>query len=243
VAVGGAGGRGALAEGLRRLGLDLDPEREELLARYRDGLIAAEVNVSGLRERTDVEVKHLVDSLTCLKVLSLRTGDRLLDIGSGAGLPGIPLAIAVPGLEVTLLEASARKSGFLRRTLGELGLPNVRVVTARAEDYGRGVARESYHAVVARAVGPLAVVAEYGLPLLRVGGWLLAMKGPAVTSELQSGEEAARLLGGGTPRVVEMTLPVLGHRRCLVLVPKVRATDPRYPRRSGVPARRPLGGR
>lgn len=229
-----------LEEALRRLELLATPAALAGLRRFREYVLAARGNVTGFRTEMDVDLKGIADSLTCLQAIRPAPGQRLVDVGSGAGFPGVPLALVIPGLQVTLLEASERKGLFLRQMVADLSLEDVKVATARAEDFGRTAARETFDIAVARAVGSLAVLAEYGLPLVKIGGVLVAMKGPAVGEELAAGTAAAHRLGGGSPAVVEMDLPVLGHRRTLVLFRKIRSTPAGYPRRTGVPARRPL---
>lgn len=231
----------ALEVGLAELGLSASAAQRDSFSRLRELLMKAEPGVTGFRSAADVDLKGIVDSLSCLKAIPLAAAQCLVDVGSGAGLPGIPLAVAVPGLQVTLLEASARKGAFLRRLVAALGLPELKVVVARAEEFGRSAARSHYDVATIRAVASLAVAAEYCLPLLKLGGALVAMKGPAVGAEMDRGMAAARLLGGGRPDVIEFNLPVLGHRRTLVVIPKVAETPPGYPRRVGLPAKRPLG--
>jgi 16S rRNA (guanine527-N7)-methyltransferase len=231
----------ALEAGLGEIGCSFTPAQRESFFQLRALLLNAESGVTGFRSSSDVDLKGIVDSLSCLTAIPLRATQSLVDVGSGAGLPGIPLAIAVPGLQVTLLEASERKGAFLRRVVAALDLPGAKVVVARAEEFARSAARASFDAATIRAVASLAVAAEYCLPLLKPGGTLVAMKGPGVTAELEQGTRAAQLLGGGPPRLIEWKLPVLGHRRTLVIIPKVGETPPGYPRRVGLPSKRPLG--
>jgi 16S rRNA (guanine527-N7)-methyltransferase len=186
----------------------------------------------GLTSRTAGDPHPLVeDSLALLDHLG--DADTLVDVGSGGGMPGIPLKIARPGLAVTLVEADRRKAAFLVHAAASLGL-DVRVVAERAEVAGHGPLREAFDAVTCRALAPMPVAAELCLPFARIGGRLLAMK--------TAGDETAgafELLGGGPPRVVPA--PTAAHTRgVLVLVPKVSPTPPQYPRRPGLPARRPL---
>jgi len=232
----------ALEAGLAEIGLSVSSQQRDSFSRLRELLLRAEPGVTGFRSAADVDLKGIVDSVSCLKAIPLIAEQSLIDVGSGAGLPGIPLAIAVPGLQVTLLEASERKGAFLRRLVAALGLAEARVVVARAEEFAWSPARASYDAVTIRAVASLAVAAEYCLPLLKVGGTFVAMKGPAVAAEMEQGTRAAQLLGGGRPEVIELKLPVLGHRRTLVVIAKVGQTPPGYPRRVGLPSKRPLGG-
>lgn len=172
------------------------------------------------------------DSLALLDHL----GDArsLVDVGSGGGMPGLPLKIAQPELEVTLLEADRRKAAFLVRAAAELGLA-VEVVTGRAEEAGRGPLRERFDVAVCRALAPMPVLAELCLPLVRVGGRLLAMK-----TQVEEATHAIAVLGGGEPAVIRA--PTAARQRGLiVVVPKLSPTPKEYPRRPGVPGKRPLG--
>jgi 16S rRNA (guanine527-N7)-methyltransferase len=163
-----------------------------------------------------------------------------VDVGSGAGLPGIPLAIVRNDLRVTLLEPDGRRAAFLELAAGELDLKTP-VLAVTAEAAGRGEQRESFDLAVARAVAPLAVSCELTLPLVRVGGRALLLKGPSVAGELGEGRRAARLLGGADPEMSAWTLKG-GERRILVVIRKDHPTPQAYPRRTGLPRRRPLKG-
>ena len=170
----------------------------------------------------------------------LPPGTRLVDVGSGAGLPGLPLRLARPDLRLTLLEANRRRAAFLVRACAALGLDDVEVLAERAEVAGRQPAqREAYDAAVARALAPMAVLAELCLPLVRVGGRLLAMKTEAAT-EVEAAATAIDLLGGELKEVVPAPSQARS-RGSIVVVDKLRPTPPDYPRRPGVPSRRPLG--
>lgn len=183
---------------------------------------------------------HILDSLLCLRA-GIPPDSSVLDVGSGAGLPGIPLAIARPDLEVTLLEAVSKKVAFLEIVAAELGL-SVQVVASRAEEAARQPRlRERFDVVVARAVAPLPVLSELTLPFVRVGGKAVLLKGPGVAREVDSGQRAAVALGGGDVRVIPAELPGRA-RRALVEIAKVTSTPLAYPRRPGMPAKRPLGG-
>lgn len=202
----------------------------------------APLNVTAIRAPDDVRRKHLADSLSCLRVLQTPGfGQTLLDLGSGGGFPGLPLAIVCPELQVCLLEANARKGAFLEATARELGLANVSVLVDRAEHAGQQPEwRERFDWVVARAVAPLPVLLEYGLPLCRVGGLLIAMKGPRAQQEVVGAQTALACLGGRLASEDAFELPAGAERRVLVCVRKTKATPRRFPRRPGVPARQPL---
>lgn len=199
----------------------------------------ARLNLTRVVEPDAVARLHLLDTLAALPLLptSLR---RAVDLGSGGGVPGIVLAIALPGVHWTLVDSVGKKADALRSFVDGLGLANVEVVASRAELLGRGPSRESFDLVSARALASLPVLVEYALPLLRVGGTLLAWKGPISADELAAGRAASDVLGGGAPVVRSAGVPSLGDHR-FILVEKLRATDARWPRRPGEPARRPLG--
>jgi 16S rRNA (guanine527-N7)-methyltransferase len=201
------------------------------------------LNLTRLTLPDDVARFHLLDSLAALPILDrLGPGDAI-DLGSGGGLPALPLAMARPQMRWTLVDSIGKKAAILREFVAELELPNVTVLAERAETLGRDAGtRERFEVVTARACASLPVLAELALPLLAVGGSLLAWKGPlAETSdEVRRGRAAVGQLGGGSVRILEAGLPILGGHR-FVLVAKERTTPAAFPRRPGEPGRRPLG--
>lgn len=231
-----------LLQGGGELGLDLSPHVDSftnLLTLLQEG--AAQTNLTALRDEHDIVLKHFVDSLTCLRGGWLDGEWRVLDLGTGAGFPALPLAIVRPELRLIPVDATAKKIAFVTRTAAALGLGHVTPLTARAETLGRDMAhRERYDRVVTRAVASLPALAELALPLLREGGVLVAQKGPISPEELEAGRLAAAEVGGEVRVVDAFALPVLGEARTLVVVEKTGPTPERYPRREGVPARKPL---
>jgi 16S rRNA (guanine527-N7)-methyltransferase len=186
---------------------------------------------------------HLADSLSALEIPGFRSRSRIVDIGSGAGFPGIVLAIAMPGTCVDLVESTRRKCAFLERLVQTLGLSNVNVVCLRAEEWAAEAGRESHDAATARAVGPLATLVEYAAPLLRPGGLLVAWKGRRDDGEESRAAVAAETLGM-RPAGVTGTRPFPGSRsRHLHCYEKVAPTPAGFPRRPGMARKRPLGGR
>jgi 16S rRNA (guanine527-N7)-methyltransferase len=168
-------------------------------------------------------------------------GTTLIDVGSGGGLPGVPLAIARPDIKVTLLEATGKKADFLRRCVAELPLPNARVVNDRAENAGQDKThRQAYDVVVCRAIGPMREILEYTLPLLRVGGMLLAMKGPKAEQELAEAADALDILGAGDLKVFDAWPEGADQNTVIVSILKDRPTPREYPRKPGVPRQTPL---
>lgn len=210
----------------------------ELLAGY------AAANVIGTREVPKILLDHVLDSLSCLHLQDLTSAERLIDVGSGGGLPGIPLAIVQPRLNVTLLEATEKKARFLEHAREELGLGNVRVLNRRAEEAGRQTEyRDRYDVVTSRALAALPVVVEYCAPFVRPGGRILAMKGRLENDELDAGERAAIKLAAEFHGVTEVPIhPELEQKqRRIVVFRKTRPTPTGYPRRVGLAKKRPLG--
>ena len=198
------------------------------------------VNLTRVVEPEAVARLHLLDSIAALPLIDAMAPRRALDLGSGGGVPGLVLALARPGVSWTLVDSVRKKADALRSFAADLGLRNVEVVAERAEVVGRdSQRRESYDVVTARACAALPVLAEYALPLVAVGGSLLAWKGRLADEELDAGAGAARLLGGGAPEVHPTGIEALGDHR-FVVVPKSSLTPPAYPRRPGEPSRRPL---
>ncbi len=235
-----------LAAGAAGMGLKLTALQLDRFERYYRELIARnrEVNLTRITASEDVQVRHFLDSLSCLPVMGTPeelAGRRVIDVGTGAGLPGIPVKIAAPEVRLTLLEATGKKADFLRDVVAVLDLRDVEVITGRAEELGRApVHREGYDFVLARAVAALAALAELLLPLCRIGGRCLAHKKGDVAAEIREAEKAVALLGGRVAEVRRVNLIAGENDRYLVVMEKTGHTPEGYPRRPGVPVKRPL---
>jgi 16S rRNA (guanine527-N7)-methyltransferase len=226
-----------------QLGLRLSPSQQAILALYERELMDwnTRFNLTAIRDPEEVHIKHFLDSLTCLLAMRDTPLGRLIDIGTGAGFPGIPLKIMLPRVQLTLVESVGKKAEFCRHVVNILDLQGVEVIQQRAETIGQDPAhRERYDWAVARAVAILPVLAEYLLPLVRVGGSMLAMKGESGPAEAHSAEHAIKLLGGHLRQLLPVTLPGVAEERYLVVIDTVAATPAAYPRKVGIPAKRPL---
>lgn len=224
-------------------GISLTDGQLEKFAVYYDFLLEynGKVNLTRITEPLDVAVKHFADSLSLLPTGWLPAGGRVADVGTGAGFPGIPLAIMRPDLQVVLVDSLRKRTAFLSEAVQKLALPNVTVVWSRAEDLGRDPEfRERFEIVLARAVAELNVLAELCLPLAKPGGAFVAMKGPKAEEELARATAAIRLLGGGAAAVVTTKLPLLAEDRTIIRIAKQRPISAKYPRKAGVPERLPL---
>lgn len=198
-------------------------------------------NLTAIKEPEKIRSKHFLDSLTCLTIMREKPVERLIDIGTGAGFPGIPLKIACPQLQITLVESVGKKADFCRHIIQSLGLEGVEVVQERAETIGQMPHyREQFDWVVARAVAALPILVEYMLPLARLGGSAIAMKGESAPAEAHAADRATHLLGGKLRRLAPITLPGVVDERYLVVIDKVAATPSQYPRHVGVPAKKPI---
>lgn len=198
-------------------------------------------NLTAIRDVEGIRTKHFLDSFSCVLAWKENPPRRLIDIGTGAGFPGIPLKILYPSMRLTLVESVGKKTNFCQHMVEILKLDATEVVTARAEDVGQMPAhREAYDWAVARAVANLPVLAEYLLPLVQVGGAMLAQKGQSGPAETHKAEKALKILGGRTRQLLPVTLPGVADERFLVVMDKVAATPPQYPRKPGIPAKKPL---
>jgi len=224
-------------------GLKLNPRQLAAFSRYSDELTAWNKvhSLTAIHDPKNVRVKHFLDSLSAYLALRGSQMTRLIDIGTGAGFPGLPLKILYPSIELTLVESVGKKTRFCQHIVDQFALENVEVLQTRAEVLGQDVAyRESYDWALARAVAVMPVLLEYLLPLVKVGGKVLAMKGGNAPAEVHSAEQAIQLLGGHLQQLIPVTLPGVVEERYLVIVDKVAATPEKYPRRAGIPAKRPL---
>ncbi len=233
-----------LRDGAQQFNLALTEAQLNAFARYSQELIAwnQRVNLTSIVEPSEIVVKHFLDSLSVYQVLpGLPLSLSLVDVGSGAGFPGLPLKIALPELRLTLLESTGKKTAFLQHLIQVLNLTGVTILTARAEEAGRQPAqRERYDVAVARAVAPLPVLAEYTLPLVKRGGLVIVQKGQHPADELKAAANALGILGGKISQVLPVAVPGLEAERHLVVIQKNKSTPPQYPRRPGLPAKKPI---
>jgi 16S rRNA (guanine527-N7)-methyltransferase len=228
------------------LGISLSDEQLRAFRTYEDLLLEwnRRISLTAITGRENVRTKHFLDSLSCRKVLTPQPGTRIIDIGTGAGFPGVPLKILCPEIRLTLVDSVGKKTDFCRRLVNRLGLINVTVIQARAEEVGRDPAhRGAYQWALARAVADLSVLAEYLLPLVTVGGRILAQKGAGGPAEVRSASKALNILGGAVEHVESVDLPGIDETRYLIVIRKSAATPERYPRRTGMPSKRPLSGK
>ena len=224
-------------------GIPLTAEQIGQFSVYNEMLLDwnTRMNLTALTAPEDVAVKHIIDSLTAYDAALFDGARTLIDVGTGAGLPGIPLAVYAPHLTVTLLDSLNKRVRFLTEVTAAMGLQNVRCIHARAEEAARTAEhRAAYDIVVSRAVARLPVLLEYTLPFVRVGGTLLALKGRAYAEEQKEARRAAEVLGGGRITARPVHLPGLDDVRAILTVTKERQTPAAYPRGGGAPARRPL---
>jgi 16S rRNA (guanine527-N7)-methyltransferase len=225
-------------------GISLDRDQIRAFESYLEFLLEwnQRINLTAITDPDEIWTKHFLDSLSCLKVIPRPGTMRIVDVGTGAGFPGIPLKIAVPEIQLTLVEAVGKKAEFCRLLAGHLQLRSITILHARAEEIGcDSEHREQYDGAVARAVARLPVLAEYLLPMVKVGGWALAQKGETGPQEMEAASGAVRLLGGAPDKIVPVEYAGIAEKRFLILLKKQSPTPSKYPRRAGAALKKPLG--
>ena len=233
----------AFEKGLRDLNITLTDGQNEQFLQYYELLTEwnSFMNLTAITEYEEVILRHFLDSLASVKVWDFKNTDTVIDVGCGAGFPGIPLKIAFPNIRLVLLDSLNKRIRFLNQVVEELGLSEVKTIHGRAEDFARQKEyREQFDLVVSRAVANLSTLSEYCLPYVKVNGSFLAYKSGKIDEEVSAAQKAVKLLGGSPARVVKFQLPDTDLDRSFVMVKKEKQTSQRFPRKAGMPGKEPL---
>ena len=231
-----------LKEEALKFGIELDDEMINQFDEYANLLVEYNkvMNLTAITEKNEIDEKHFLDSTTLLLSNKLKENAKMIDIGAGAGFPSLPVKIARKDIDVVMLDSLNKRIGFLNTVIGKLGLEKIKAVHLRAEEGGRiKEYRENFDIATARAVADLAVLSEYALPFVKVGGFFVALKGNSPSDEVNNAKPAIKKLGGQVREVKEITLPS-GINHTLVVIEKVEKTPSAYPRKAGKPAKEPL---
>ena len=232
-----------LEQKLGELGIKQDQNQLERFHKFYQLLIEWNkvMNLTGITEYEDVVEKHFVDSLSIIKAIDLSGIHTVIDVGTGAGFPGIPLKIAFPHLRVVLLDSLNKRIKFLDEVISQLGLTEICTIHGRAEEYARKEEyREQFDLCVSRAVANLSTLSEYCLPYIQVGGIFVPYKSGEIDDEVEQSKKAVRILGGNIKEVMKFELPGTDIHRSFVLIHKEQHTQKKYPRKAGIPAKEPL---
>ena len=235
-----------LIDGAQRLGINLHKEQIKKFSRYLELLVQwnQKINLTSLKTPREIIIKHFLDSISCIKIINKYIDTEeisVIDVGAGAGFPGIPIKIICPSVKLSLLEARNKKSMFLEKVTDEMNFQKVKILNGRAEIFGKGADhRERYDIAISRAVARLSVLSEYCLPLVRVGGLFVAQKGRSYEEEIDKALKAVQLLGGELIGVENVRIPFINQERYLLVIKKIKDTPSKYPRKEGLPQKRPL---
>lgn len=230
-----------IIEKMEELQIKLTIEQQEQFYEYMQLLLEwnKKINLTAITEPKEVITKHFVDSVTILKYMNER--EKLVDIGTGAGFPAIPLKIVQPSIEVTLVDALNKRINFLNNVIEKTKLNSIEAIHNRAEDFGKNkVYRETFDIAVSRAVARINVLAEYLIPTLKIGGRCICMKGPDAQEEIEEAKNAIKLLGGKIETIEEFNLPDTDIKRTIILIKKINSTSMKFPRKAGVPTKEPI---
>ena len=230
-------------EKLKELNITLSETQQEQFYHFYELLVEWNkvMNLTGITEYEEVNEKHFIDSLSIVKVLDMNKVSTVIDVGTGAGFPGIPLKIAFPHLKVTLLDSLNKRIKYLDTVINELGLKDIHAIHGRAEEYARKEEyREKYDLAVSRAVANLSTLSEYCVPYVKVGGMFVPYKSGEIDKEVKTAQMAIKVLGGKQTEVVKFTLPGSDINRSFVKIQKVKSTGKKFPRKAGLPTKEPI---
>jgi 16S rRNA (guanine527-N7)-methyltransferase len=231
-----------LTNGLLQWGISIDDIKLDKFKTYTRLLLEynEKMNLTAITEPKEIMVQHFLDSLSVLTLDVLQPWMSVLDVGTGAGLPGIPIKILIPEINMILLDASKKRIGFLKHVIEILQLDGIEAIHGRAEEFGHSSYREMFDLVVSRAVAPLRILCEYCIPLVRVGGFFLSYKGPGVEKELNEASNALNLMGGSFIEIRNLLVPFSIKTHNIVVIHKINKTPDKYPRLPGKPEKSPL---
>lgn len=229
--------------GLEEFEIDYNDETIEKFKVYKELLKEwnEKINITAITDDNEIDIKHFLDSITVLKTGYIKSGQKIIDVGTGGGFPGIPIKIMEEGTEVVLLDSLNKRINFLNEVINNLGLKNIKAIHGRAEDFGlNSEYREKFDVVVSRAVASLNILSEYCLPFVKVGGYFIALKGPEIKNEMEESKKALKVLGAKIVDKIDMTLPSSDITHILLVIKKVQKTPTKYPRKAGMPKKNPL---
>jgi 16S rRNA (guanine527-N7)-methyltransferase len=224
-------------------GLTLDSHKYNQLIKYKDMIKEwnEKINLTAITDDEEMVKKHLIDSIKAFRFSKLKDAKSLIDVGTGAGLPGIPIKIMNPDIEVTLLDSLNKRVNFLNEVINTLGLKNIKAVHGRAEDFAvQKNYRENFDVVVSRAVANMAVLSELCIPYVKLNGYFVALKGPAVEEEIREGNKAISTLGGSLEEIINVDIEGTDLQHNLVVIKKVKETPKTYPRKAGTASKKPI---
>lgn len=232
-----------LKEGSSQLGVDLDQKQIDQFMKYKEILLEwnQKMNLTAIEDDKEIIIKHFLDSISCSKSEVIVNSGRVIDVGTGAGFPGIPLKIIFPNIELTLLDSLNKRIGFLKEVGNQLGINDIEYVHGRAEDVGQNKNyREKFDFAVARAVAPLNILLEYCLPFVKVGGYFICQKGSKLIEEMEESKVALKVLGAEVIKQIEVPLPFSDISHNIVIIRKIKQTSTKYPRKAGKPSKEPI---
>ena len=235
-----------LIDGAQKMGINLYKEQIKKFSRFLELLVQwnQKINLTSLKTPRGIIIKHFLDSISCVKVINKYSdteGINIIDVGAGAGFPGMPIKIICPSIRLSLLEARKKKALFLEKIIGEMNFQQVEILNGRAETFGKSEDyRERYDIAISRAVARLNVLSEYCLPLVRVGGLFVAQKGRSYKEETEKSLKTVQVLGGELIGVENVLIPFINQERYLLVIKKIKDTPSEYPRKVGLPQKRPL---